>query len=79
MNSFISNTLNSPSIDDADNIKRRCGSAEEFQRKHKEELEGFHELRCLEDEVEMGLRKRGVKSQAFGLEEELRIDQAALR
>lgn len=57
MNSFISNTLNSPSIDGADNIKRRCGSAEEFQRKHKEEL-GFYELRCLEDEVEMETEKK---------------------
>jgi len=58
MNSFISNTLNYPSIDDADNIKRRCGSAEEFQRKHNEELEGFYELRCLEDEVEIETEKK---------------------
>jgi len=40
MNSFNCNALNS-SIDDADSIKRRCGSAEEFGRKKEEELEAF--------------------------------------
>jgi len=58
MNSFISNTLNSLSVDDADNTKKRFGSAEEFERKHEEELEGSYQSRYLGDEVEIETEKK---------------------